>query len=376
MESIELTRVNELPSPTWNRLEINGRTLEVPCAPGVAEVAREVASAYVKRPCEQDLNERSGLRSGLGAAAAAWIEASAPERRVIEVTDASPAPDGGSPVELVVTPQASALCTEVRVGPAQHLDLTIVAGPQAAELPVSGALTRLSLEEGARVRVHVVVALPDGCRHLNDLQIELADHAGVDVTYHLLGAGTCAAGMDVDCGGYHSACRVDVRYLTRDAEVLDMNYVMRLRGRKSTADFDAYGVMGGTSEKVLRDTIDLVRGGKGAAGREQETVLLASQGVVNKSLPVVLCDEDDVAGEHGATIGAVSPDQLAYLRTRGLTEDEAQALFARSVLDSAVAHSLGSADRAAALDMAARVLGTDAADEIAEVAAQAEGGAR
>ena len=375
MQTLELTRVNELPSPTWNRLDINGHTLEVPTdalhdEQALAKVAADAAAAYVKRPCEQSMEERSGLRSGVGAAAQAWLEAACSNPASIAVTDARTSRE---PIELVASPGLGTLDTSIALDAGQTLDVAIVAGPDAASMHTSGALTKLSLAEGSHARVHVLVALPDECRHINDLQIELGDHAVVDVTYHLLGAGRCVAGMDIDCAGYRSVCHVDVRYLTRDTEVLDMNYVMRLRGRKSTATFDAYGVMGGTSTKTLRDTIDLVHGGKGAAGREQETVLLTSQGVTNKSLPVVLCDEDDVAGEHGATIGTVSPDQLAYLRARGLTEDEAQALFGRSVLDSAIAHSATPAARAAALALAERVLGVEAAGEIAGVADDAEG---
>lgn len=375
MQTMELTRVNELPSPTWNRLAINNCTLNVPVpaqgADEVARVAADAAAAYVKRPCEQSLEERSGLRSGLGAAAQAWLEAAASQRVRVDVPARVTQEE---PIEVVVRGEAGEVAvSDVTLGEGARAQVVVVATSGAEGDATCGALTRLTLGEGARARVHVLCALHDGYQHLNDLQIALADGAAVDVTYHLLGAGRCAAGMDVDCAGFHSACRTDVRYLTRNDEVLDMNYVMRLRGRKSTAAFDAYGVMGGTSSKTLRDTIDLVHGGKGAAGREQETVLLTSQGVTNKSLPVVLCDEDDVAGEHGATVGAVSPDQLDYLRTRGLSEHEAQALFARSVLDSAVAHSVTSADRAAALALAERIMGADAAGEIADVAVDAEG---
>ena len=45
----------------------------------------------------------------------------------------------------------------------------------------------------------------------------------------------------------------------------------------------------------------------------RETVLLANKGVDNKTVPVILCDEDDVAGNHGATIGHVRDEQLFYL---------------------------------------------------------------
>ena len=78
----------------------------------------------------------------------------------------------------------------------------------------------------------------------------------------------------------------------------------------------------GTSKKVYRGTIDLVHGCKGATGAERETVLLANKGVDNKTVPVILCDEDDVAGNHGATIGHVRDEQLFYLACRALTKTQ------------------------------------------------------
>ncbi len=98
---------------------------------------------------------------------------------------------------------------------------------------------------------------------------------------------------------------------------------------------NANGVLTGTSKKVLRGTIDLVHGCKGSEGSEQETVLLASEGVDNKTVPTILCDEDDVAGNHGATIGHVRPEQLFYLESRGVSAEAAEALFIRAKLEDA-----------------------------------------
>lgn len=104
----------------------------------------------------------------------------------------------------------------------------------------------------------------------------------------------------------------------------DFNYELRHRGRKTECEIDANGVLTGTSKKVYRGTIDLVHGCKGAVGTERETVLLANKGVDNKTIPVILCDEDDVAGNHGATIGHVRDEQLFYLACRGLDQNAAE----------------------------------------------------
>ncbi len=59
-------------------------------------------------------------------------------------------------------------------------------------------------------------------------------------------------------------------------------------------------------------------------------MLLANKGVDNKTVPVILCDEDDVAGNHGATIGHVRNEQLFYLACRGLDQNAAEDLFVRA----------------------------------------------
>ena len=110
---------------------------------------------------------------------------------------------------------------------------------------------------------------------------------------------------------------------------------MRHRGKKTISNIIANGVLAGTAQKTLRGTIDLVHGCKGSEGTERETVLIASKGVDNKTVPTILCDEDDVAGNHGATIGHVRPDQLFYLMCRGVSEADAEALFLRAKFEDA-----------------------------------------
>ena len=101
----------------------------------------------------------------------------------------------------------------------------------------------------------------------------------------------------------------------------DFNYELRHRGRKTECEIDANGVLTGTSKKVYRGTIDLVHGCKGATGTERETVLLANKGVDNKTVPVILCDEDDVAGNHGATI---APEEIPLLFERFHKSDKSR----------------------------------------------------
>lgn len=55
----------------------------------------------------------------------------------------------------------------------------------------------------------------------------------------------------------------------------------------------------------------------------------------NKTVPVILCDEDDVMGNHGATIGHVKPDQRFYLQCRGLSDEALEQLFTVAAIEEA-----------------------------------------
>ena len=92
--------------------------------------------------------------------------------------------------------------------------------------------------------------------------------------------------------------------------------------------------------KSYRGTIDFRKGCAGAKGNEMEETLLLTPTVVNKSLPVILCDEEDVEGEHGATIGRLSSDILFYLQTRGISQAAAEKIMAKAKIKRAAAKVL------------------------------------
>ena len=182
-----------------------------------------------------------------------------------------------------------------------------------------GSVLRVCAHEYATVNVTCTQTLDDSWIALDDTGLFLDEGARA----------TCSTPSWVPAqrhrpcrrpAGRH--CQGDHRYRLpgRPRAGARLNYELRHRGRKTECEIDANGVLTGTSKKVYRGTIDLVHGCKGATGTERETVLLANKGVDNKTVPVILCDEDDVAGNHGATIGHVRDEQLFYLACRALTK--------------------------------------------------------
>ena len=61
-------------------------------------------------------------------------------------------------------------------------------------------------------------------------------------------------------------------------------------------------------------------------------VLLLDDGVQNQTIPLILCAEEDVEGNHGASIGSLDDELIFYLESRGISEEAAYELMAKARL--------------------------------------------
>ena len=233
-----------------------------------------------------------------------------------------------------------------------------------------GCNLRVFAGRNAKVNVCMIQALTSNTQVIDNSGYSLCARACVNVEHRVLGAAKTITGLAADMHGDVSALNVVTRYIGMGSQNHDFNYSVKQRGRNTTSNIDANGVLTGEAKKTLRGTIDFVHGCKGSLGNERETVLLASEGAENettlkrevasaskteecetcegqvarhanplkttcKTVPVILCDEEDVAGNHGATIGHVRPEARFYLNARGLNDANIERLFLSSFIDEA-----------------------------------------
>ena len=100
-----------------------------------------------------------------------------------------------------------------------------------------------------------------------------------------------------------------------------------------TSEINAAGALKDDAQKIFRGTIDFKKGSAGSVGSEQETVLMLGDGVVNKTVPLILCAEENVVGNHGATIGELDEDTLFYFESRGISAAEAENIMSRAAIE-------------------------------------------
>lgn len=203
-----------------------------------------------------------------------------------------------------------------------------------------GLQTRVYVCENASIKLVRVNLLSENTDHFDDLGFHLENDAKAELVQLELGGKRSYVGVRTELVGRKSEYRSATGYLCKGDSLLDMNFVTNEWGKKVSSNMDASGVLLDNSTKVYRGTIDFKEGAKGASGFEKEDTLLFSPNIINKSVPLILCHEEDVEGDHGATIGRIDEKLLFYIKSRGIDEKAAKQLMTEAYIN-AVTEQIG-----------------------------------
>ncbi|MBR2805955.1 MAG: SufD family Fe-S cluster assembly protein [Oscillospiraceae bacterium] len=203
-----------------------------------------------------------------------------------------------------------------------------------------GTRTIVSVEaklgKGSALRITQIEKANAAAELISDLGVLTGDGSEVEIVKVITGEGNIVDGYKADLSGSEAKLRTRVGYDISGNARLDMNHVSRHCGRRTDTDIKVYGVLRDDAFKLFRGTIDFIRGCSGAVGNETEDVLLLSENVRNQTIPLILCGEEDVEGNHGATIGRVSDEIMYYLGSRGLNEDKIFRMMAEAKMNAVI----------------------------------------
>ena len=353
--------VNILPTRTWNRLGMNESQIQIEWPEESVLIKPERLAAGVTWEKEISGKEWDEIQTGMGreydAMAAECGTAGANRTDTVNGTAVTEENAGAGSIYRLTAEAAAVLqnentewtvlCVDYKNGSYQNrlcldakensrLNVLIVFRSGEDAQGTSSFQVKVHAEKNAKVQLQEVQLLGAGYTCLSDIGTTCADGASFELTKLELGSGKLYAGAAADLIGKGSNFTARIGYLGQGEQRLDMNYVARHRGKKTTCEMDSTGVLAGKAFKLFRGSIDLLPGGSGAKGQEQENVLLLGDGVVNQTIPLILCGEEDVEGNHGATIGRLDEKMLFYLASRGIPEEAARSLLARARIEAVV----------------------------------------
>ena len=179
---------------------------------------------------------------------------------------------------------------------------------------------KISLKKKAKLTLVQVHRLGDKFTFTGRIDADLEDKAEFHLIHAFICGGKIYQDVHTNLKGRKSALVIDTGYLTKGKEVMDLNYEASHLGESSLSDISVRGALCDEAVKRFRGTIDFKLGAIGAKGNEIEEVLMLDEGVVNQTIPIILCEEEDVEGNHGASIGRLDDDMLYYMMSRGMDE--------------------------------------------------------
>ena len=132
--------------------------------------------------------------------------------------------------------------------------------------------------------------------------------------------------LEIDLTGPGASLDLAGLYLCREAERVDLRVLVRHSSGGGTSRQLFKGIVGGTARAAFDGLIYVAQDAqKTQAYQENHTILLSDAARV-ESRPQLEIYADDVQCSHGATTGYLNPDELLYLRSRGIPEAEARRL--------------------------------------------------
>ncbi|MCR4797371.1 MAG: SufD family Fe-S cluster assembly protein [Lachnospiraceae bacterium] len=322
--------INKIPSPTWNWLHMND---------GAAEGFEILNESEVDIHIPEGVDIENGplaleeIKTGSGDETDAFIREMSLSCDRITVPANT---EFTEPIRMSFSYEkdvsdANIYAVEVK----ENASLTLIMNFTSQAQAKGNVLSQLKYrcQKGASLTVVQTQMISDEISFINDIGGECEEDAQFHLIQVVFGGKQTYLGSRTELLGKRSASTADLGYLLTGSEALDVNYIVNHIGKKTNCDILVNGVLKDAAKKVFRGTIDFKKGAAGSVGSELEDVLLMGEDITNQTLPVILCAEEDVEGNHGATIGELDEDLMFYLMSRGSTREEIYNMMSRARIE-------------------------------------------
>ena len=306
MGALTLNHVNAMPAATWHQLHMNETTVDVPegleaarsvvveadeallgpqdafdaavaaaqaeldaanakAAPDARAILQAVRpdvdphdldipalSVFEKRAVEEEMAQSIAgtFECALGDEAAAYLEevGGAREGRTVLATKAGATEHATIRVNGI-DGKANVACVDIVAAENSTITLNVAFDSPDAGAGVIGLYARVFAGKNARVNVATIHTLGQSWLALDGEGYIACEDARIQVDHRVLGAGQSYTGLACDLRGDRSDATIRTRYLGHGDERRDFNYIVRHRGKKTTCNLDANGVLADRSAR-------------------------------------------------------------------------------------------------------------------------------
>jgi Fe-S cluster assembly protein SufD len=197
-------------------------------------------------------------------------------------------------------------------------------------------VTELSVGQNANLRYVCAQGLSEKSWIFGAQRAVVARDGALDWIALGFGAGNGRVAMETQLAGRGADAKVTGAYATRGRQHLDYATTQEHAAANTTSDLAFRGVLDGRSSTVWSGMIKVDPGAQQIDAFQESRNLLLTKKAHADAIPGLEILANDVRCTHAAAIAQIDPEQLYYLRSRGLSLDKAKRLVIEGFLEATV----------------------------------------
>jgi Fe-S cluster assembly protein SufD len=201
---------------------------------------------------------------------------------------------------------------------------------------VFNVVTELIVGENARLRYVCGQDLSEKSWIFGAQRAEIARDGRLDWVALGFGSAQGHVRMETRLSGEGADARVTGAYATHGRQHIDFDTTQEHAAPNTTSDLAFRGVLQGRSSAVWKGNIIVDPGAQKTDAFQESRNLLISKRAHADAIPGLEIQANDVRCTHAAAVAQVDPEQLFYLRSRGLPEPLAKQLVIEGFLSALV----------------------------------------
>jgi len=195
---------------------------------------------------------------------------------------------------------------------------------------------RVNVEKDAKVKLVVVTNFGKDSTNLQSINTIVGEDAVLDISYIEIGADYSIVNVKNILKGDRAQVIEDGIYFKEKDQFLDILANNDHYGNDTDSDAMFNGALKDNAHKNWKGVVDLKHGCSKADGKIGDYSMMFSDNVKNKTAPILLCTEKEVAGNHAASVGRLNKEMLFYIMSRGFDKKQAESMMLEATFSKAL----------------------------------------
>jgi len=185
-------------------------------------------------------------------------------------------------------------------------------------------LVEVAAGENSYVQYGALQNLDEGTYNVSRKHGDADTYATINFIEGNIGSRLTRSDIEVDLAGDSSESQIVGAFFGHDDQHFDVNARVWHHGEHTTADLVTRGVLDDEARSVYEGVQDVGRDAWDTSSFQRENTLMLSDDAEADASPKLIIHNHDTEASHAATVGQVDREDLFYMTSRGIPEEQAR----------------------------------------------------